>query len=116
MASVQYLDELFSALRDTAAQLALVDTWFTHLEDTSPVPLAWRMSILQSTQRTLTSARKRFEEAQALLAALGPREQLPTLLAPIPDRLLELQQELEFAEQAIDTAWTMSLYEPSHEA
>lgn len=114
MASVQYLDELFSALRDTAEQLTVVDTWFTHLN--TKLPLAWRMSILQKAQSTLNGARKRFEEAQAHMAALGPREQLPTLLATMPDRLVELRQRLEMAEKAMDSAWTMAWSDANPEA
>lgn len=111
MAGIQYLDELFSAVRDTAEQLTLFDTWLMHLN--TQLPLAWRMSILQTAQGTLNKARKRFDEAQAQLAALGPRDQLPSLLATMPDRLVELQQRLEMAEKAMDSAWTMAWFEPN---
>lgn len=101
-------------MRDTAEQLSLVDTWHMHLN--SRLPLAWRMSILQKAQATLDDARKRFDEAQANLAALGPQDRLPSLLATLPDRLLELQTRLEMTENAMDSAWTMPWLEPNPQA
>jgi len=103
LAGIQYLDELFSALRDTAEQLTIADTWISRA-DAAP-PATWRMSFLKAARTALSSARSKLDEATTQLAALGPREKLPSLLAGMPERLDDLQKRLETTEKRLSSAW-----------
>lgn len=103
MSGTDYLDELFSAIRDTAEQLATADAWLSKA-DTSP-HLHWRMTFLQAARTAHANARQRFGDANADLAALGPVHQLPSLLAGIPERLEELRTRLESSEERLASTW-----------
>jgi len=110
LAGVQYLDALLSAIRDTADRLSTADDWMTRAERATDS--AWRMSFLQAAHSALAVARSRLDEALAQLAALGPPERLPTLLAELPGRLVLLQVHLEASESRLSHLMNAALQKP----
>lgn len=110
MAGVQYLDELFSAIRDAAEQLTIADAWMSRA-DQAP-PSHWRMSFLQAAREAQGAARIKLDDAAAQLAALGPANRLPSLLSRLPERIEELHARLEASEKRLSTAWDAALEKP----
>lgn len=110
MAGIQYLDELFSAIRDTAEQLSIADSWLAKVGDFPHAP--WHSSFLQAAREALKAARYRLGEANTQLAALGPTERLPSLLAGMPERLDELRVRIEASERRLSLAWDVVLQKP----
>ena len=103
MAGIQYLDELFSALRDAAEQVGFADEWLSRTEN-SEHP-AWSMSFLQTAREALDKAWMRLGDAHAQLDALGPADRLPTLLAAMPQRLDELRERLQAADKRLASGY-----------
>jgi hypothetical protein len=110
LAGVQYLDELFSAIRDANEQLTIADSWMSRA-DRAP-PTHWRLSFLHVARQAHGAARVKLDEAAAQLAALGPANRLPSLLARMPERLGELHARLEASEKRLSTAWDVALEKP----
>jgi len=110
LAGIQYIDELFSAIRDTAEQLALADAWISRANESTP--FYWRMSFLQAAQKAQKAARNKLSEAMAQLAALGPPDRLPSLFAGLPKRLDELHNHLDTSETSLSTALDAELGHP----
>ena len=94
-------------MRDTAEQLTIADSWLNRAEKSPPT--AWRMSFLQAARSAQAICRRKFDDATAQLAALGPRDSLPSLLAGMPERLDELQKRLETSEKRLSMAWDTTL-------
>ncbi|HRI66000.1 MAG TPA: hypothetical protein PK156_17250 [Polyangium sp.] len=114
MTGVQYLDELFSAIRDTADQLGAADSWLAKA-DASP-HLHWRMSFLQAARNAHLTAQRRFGDANRTLATLGPPDRLPSLLAGIPERLGELRTRLEASEKRLGSTLDRVMQTPRGQA
>lgn len=114
MAGIQYLDELFSAIRDVAERMALADNWMSRADNSSH--LAWKMSFLRKAREDLDDARTRFGNANAQLGALGRPDQLPNLLAAMPDRLDALRQRLSAAESRLAALLEKSASTPTGRA
>jgi hypothetical protein len=110
LAGIQYLDELFSAIRDAAEQLAMAEGWISHANGSAHSH--WRMSFLQAARKAQDTARAKLDEATAQLAALGPPDRLPSLFAGLPKRLDELQRRLEASEQSLSMALDAMLQQP----
>ncbi len=110
MAGIQYIDELFSAIRDTAEKIAMADTWISRANESNHFNL--HMSFLQAAQKTQKSAQTKFAEATAQLAALGPPDRLPSLFAGLPKRLDELHNRLETLEKSLSLALDAALKQP----
>ncbi len=110
MAGIQYIDELFSAIRDTAEQLAIADAWLSRANESGHSH--WRMSFLQAARKAQKSARTTFAEATAQLAVLGPPDRLPSLFAGLPKRLDELHNRLEASERLLSLALDAALQQP----
>lgn len=114
MSGVQYLDELFAAIRDTAEHLARADSWLSRAEKSSPAH--WQTSFLQAAQLAHRAARIKLEEATEQLFALGRPDRLPSLLSHLPERLEELQQRLETSEKRLSAACDATLEKPRGQA
>lgn len=110
MAGIQYLDEIFSAIRDTAEQLAIADTWLSRADEA--VATAWRMSFLQAARQAHHIAHQRLEEASLHLAELGSADRLPSLLAHLPQRLEDLRGRLEASEMRLSKGLDVVLDKP----
>ena len=110
MAGIQYIDELFSAIRDTAEQLAMADTWMSRAIESGHSH--WRMSFLQAARKAQYAARNKLAEATAQLAALGPPDRLPSLFVGLPKRLDELHIRLETSETSLSMALDAALEQP----
>jgi hypothetical protein len=114
LAGIQYLDELFSVIRDTAEQLAMADSWTSRAEES--VHSRWRMSFLHEARKAQKTARAKLDEASAQLAALGPPDRLPSLLAGLPKRLDELHSRLETSEKSLWIALDVVSQQPQGRA
>ncbi|MBK9264423.1 MAG: hypothetical protein IPM54_32065 [Polyangiaceae bacterium] len=110
MAGIQYLDTLFSAIRDTAERLSTADAWMSRAERAAES--TWRMSFLQAARDAQSSARSRLDEAFAQLSALGPADRLPSLLADLPERLEQLRGRLEASEARLTAVTNTVLQKP----
>ncbi len=110
LASIQYLDALFSAIRDTAERIAAADGWISRADRAAGSN--WQMPFLNSAHEAHLVARKRLEEAFAQLEELGPADRLPSLLSDLPDRLNQLRDRLEDSEARLSTATDAALAHP----
>lgn len=110
MAGIQYLDAIFSAIRDTAEQLAAADTWLSRADDAAST--AWRMTFLQAARQAHHIAHQKLDEASLHLAELGSEDRLPSLLAHLPQRLEELRVRLEASKSRLSTSWDGVLDKP----
>jgi hypothetical protein len=114
LAGIQYLDELFSAIRDTAEQLAMAETWISRANQAAHAH--WRLSFLQAARKAQKAARTRLHEASAQLATLGSPDRLPSLLAGLPQRLDNLHTRLAMSETSLSGAFDAALEEPQGRA
>ncbi len=88
-----YLDAIFSAIRDAGQKLDAAKVWLGRAEKAAGS--TWQMPMLAAAQNAHVAARARLEEAEAQFAELGPRNKLPALLAELPDRLSLLRRDLD---------------------
>lgn len=110
MAGIQYIDELFSAIRDAAEKVALADMWISRANESTH--FYWRMSFLQAARNAQTAAHTKLAEATAQLAELGPPDRLPSLFTSLPKRLDELHIRLETTEKTLSLAFDAALKQP----
>lgn len=110
MPGIQYLDELFSAIRDAAEQLTIADSWMSRADGSAPTH--WHMSFLKTAREAQGAARLKLDEATAQLAALGRADQLPQLLARLPERLEDLGLRLDASEKRLSAAFDAVLEKP----
>jgi hypothetical protein len=104
---IQYIDELLSAIREAAGQLAMADTWVCRANESGH--FYWRMSFLQAARKALDVATGKLGEATTHLAALGPADRLPSLFATLHKRLDELRVRLETLEKTLAMALDAAL-------
>jgi hypothetical protein len=110
LAGIQYLDALFSAIRDTAEGIAAADGWISRADRAAGSN--WQLPFLNAAHEAHLAAHKRLEEAFAQLEELGPADRLPSLLSDLPDRLDQLRADLEASEARLSTATDAALTHP----
>jgi len=97
-------------MREAAEQLAIADSWMSRADGIASAH--WHMSFLKAAREAQGAARCKLDEATAQLAALGPADRLPHLLARLPERLDELRSRLDASEKRLSAALDATLEKP----
>jgi len=99
---LNYLDVIFSAMRDAGEHLAAVEAAVARFERAAGS--RWQLPLLAPAERERRAARASLDAAEAELAALAPSGRLAALLDELPARLDDLRDRLGALEARLSAA------------